>query len=166
MGWIWFDIALWYRVIQLNWVVSAYNFNLVNRMQIIWELSLGAILLSALLQLYPCYYTLHIIYSCTCWVPTISVLNLAYLLLRSWRRLWSTSIWCSRRAIATGRLPVELWCLSATMLPRVFDLVFCKTLFGNKYFILWHWLFCIHFLYGMCVNLIPGHTYYEYSVWP
>jgi hypothetical protein len=28
-----------------------------------------------------------------------------------------------------------------------------------------HWLFCIHFLYGMCVNLIPGHTYYEYSVW-
>jgi hypothetical protein len=20
-------------------------------------------------------------------------------------------------------------------------------------------------MYGMCVNLIPGHTYYEYSVW-
>jgi hypothetical protein len=36
---------------------------------------------------------------------------------------------------------------------------------GNKYFILRHWLFCIHFLYGMCVNLIPWHTYYEYSVW-
>jgi hypothetical protein len=29
---------------------------------------------------------------------------------------------------------------------RVHVLVFCKTLFG------------------MCVNLIPGHTYYEYSV--
>jgi hypothetical protein len=27
-------------------------------------------------------------------------------------------------------------------------------------------LFCIHFLYDMCVNLIPGHTYYEHSVWP
>jgi hypothetical protein len=21
------------------------------------------------------------------------------------------------------------------------------------------------FLYGMCVNLIPRHTYYEYSIW-
>jgi hypothetical protein len=42
---------------------------------------------------------------------------------------------------------------------------FCKTLFGNKYIILSHCLFCIHFLHGMCVNLIPKHTYYEYSVW-
>jgi hypothetical protein len=47
---------------------------------------------------------------------------------------------------------------------RVFDLVYCKISFGNKYIILWHWVSCIHFLYGMCVNLIPGHTYYEYSV--
>jgi hypothetical protein len=53
-------------------------------------------------------------------------------------------------AIITGQLPVELWCLSASMLVRVFDLVFCKT------------LFCIHFQYGMCGNFIPGHTYYEY----
>jgi hypothetical protein len=30
---------------------------------------------------------------------------------------------------------------------------------------MWHWLFCIQFLYGMCVSLIPRHTYYEYSVW-
>jgi hypothetical protein len=28
--------------------------------------------------------------------------------------------------IAPDRLSVVLWCLSATMLPRVFDLVFCK----------------------------------------
>jgi hypothetical protein len=27
-----------------------------------------------------------------------------------------------------------------------------------------HWLFCIHFLYDMCGNLIPGHTYYEHSI--
>jgi hypothetical protein len=40
------------------------------------------------------------------------------------------------RVIATGRLPVELWCLSAAMLSRVFDLVFCKTLFDNDYIIL------------------------------
>jgi hypothetical protein len=32
----------------------------------------------------------------------------------------------SRRAITLGRLPVKLWSLSAAMLPRVFDLVFCK----------------------------------------
>jgi hypothetical protein len=35
----------------------------------------------------------------------------------------------SRRAIATDRLPVELWSLYAVMLPTVFDLVFYKTLF-------------------------------------
>jgi hypothetical protein len=118
---IFVDHTLWYTLIQLNCVVSACNFNLVNRMLTIWESSLGAILLSTLLQLYPCYYTLHIIYSCTCWVPTISVLTLAHLVLRRWIRLWSTSIWCSRQAFAIGRLPVDLWCLSAAMLPRVFD---------------------------------------------
>jgi hypothetical protein len=42
----------------------------------------------------------------------------------------------SRRAITPDRLPLVLWCLSATMLLRVFDLVFCKTLFSNKYIIL------------------------------
>jgi hypothetical protein len=35
----------------------------------------------------------------------------------------------SRGAITPGRLSVELWCLSAAMLSRVLDLVFCKTLF-------------------------------------
>jgi hypothetical protein len=37
--------------------------------------------------------------------------------------------------ILTGRLPVELWCLFTAMPPRVFDLVFCKTLFSNKYYV-------------------------------
>jgi hypothetical protein len=78
----------------------------------------------------------------------------------------STLMRSSRRAITPGWLPTELRCLSTTMSLRVFDLVFCKTLFGNKYIILWHWLFYIHFLYGMYVNLIPGHTYYEHLVWP
>jgi hypothetical protein len=80
------------------------------------------------------------------------------------KKIWSTLIWCSKRAIATDQLSVELWCLSTVMLPRVFDLVFYKTLFSNKYYILWHWLFCIYFLYSMCVNLIPRHTYYEHPV--
>jgi hypothetical protein len=35
----------------------------------------------------------------------------------------------SRRAIAPGRLPVALWCLSTAVSSRVFDLVFCKILF-------------------------------------
>jgi hypothetical protein len=32
----------------------------------------------------------------------------------------------SRQAITPSRLPVELWCLSAAMLLRVFNIVFCK----------------------------------------
>jgi hypothetical protein len=72
----------------------------------------------------------------------------------------------SRRAITPGQLPVELWSLFTGVSLRVVDFVFCQTLFGNKYIILQHWLFCIHSLNGMCVNLIPGHTYYEYLVWP
>jgi hypothetical protein len=81
------------------------------------------------------------------------------------KEILDSSMRSSRRAITPGWLPVELWCRSAAVSSRVFALVFCKTLFDNKYIILWHWLLCIHFLYGMCVNLIPGHTYYEYSVW-
>jgi hypothetical protein len=66
------------------------------------------------------------------------------------KKIWSTTIWCSRRAIDTDRLTVELWCLSTMTLLRVFDLVLCKILFGNKYYILWHWLFYIHFLWYVC----------------
>jgi hypothetical protein len=47
---------------------------------IIGELSICAFLLTILLQFYPCYYLALSFYSCTCWVPTISVLNLAILL--------------------------------------------------------------------------------------
>jgi hypothetical protein len=81
------------------------------------------------------------------------------------KKVWRSTIWSSRWVIAPGQFPMELWCLFAAMLLRVLDLVFCKTLFGNRYYILWQWLFCIYFLNGRCVNLIPGHTYYEYSVW-
>jgi hypothetical protein len=35
-----------------------------------------------------------------------------------------------------GQLPVDLQYLSAAMSSRVFNLLFCKTLFGNKYIIL------------------------------
>jgi hypothetical protein len=40
------------------------------------ELSIGAFLLTILRKFYPCYYLALSFYSYTCWVPTISVLNL------------------------------------------------------------------------------------------
>jgi hypothetical protein len=149
-------------------VVSSCNFNLVNTMLLINESIVGAFLLTTLYLIYLVITLCISFIFCTCWVPTIIVVNLAIfpshsnLLLRSWRRLWSKLIWCSRWVIASGQLHVELWCLSTAMLLRVFDLVYYKTLFGNKYIILRHWLFCIHFLNGMCVNLISGRTYYEH----
>jgi hypothetical protein len=81
------------RLIQHNWVVLAYNFNVVISVLIIEESCIGAFLPIFLLQFYPCYYLALSLYSCTCWVPTISVLNLAIfpcysnLLLR--RRGWT-----------------------------------------------------------------------------
>jgi hypothetical protein len=133
---------------------------------IIWDSSIGVILHLTLLQLYPCYYGMHIIYfphllstnqKCTQLYPPAA---------QKLKKIWSTSIWSSRWAIVIGQLPAKLLCLSTAMLPRVFDLVFCKTLIDNKYYILWHLLFCIYFLYGMRVNLILVHIYYEHSIWP
>jgi hypothetical protein len=71
--WPWHDVAIesivtlfWIilcgNLIQLNWVVSTYNFNLVNRMLIINESRIGAFLQTTLLELYPYYYGMHIIY--------------------------------------------------------------------------------------------------------
>jgi hypothetical protein len=45
-------IILCDTLIKLNWVASAYNFNLVNRMLIINESSIGAFLLIALYLIY------------------------------------------------------------------------------------------------------------------
>jgi hypothetical protein len=111
------------------------------------------------------------IFPTTCWVPTINVLNVAIFPMlpkpaaQKLKKIWDSLMMSSRWAITPGRLPVVLWSRSTATLSRVFDLVFCKTFLCNKYFILRHWLFCIHFLNGMYVNLIPGRTYYEYSVW-
>jgi hypothetical protein len=65
------------RLIQHNWVVLAYNFIIVILVLIIGESSIGAFLLILLLQFYPYHYLALPFYSYTCWVPTISVLNLA-----------------------------------------------------------------------------------------
>jgi hypothetical protein len=68
------DHTFRYILIQLNWVVLAYNFNISKKVLIIYESCIGVFLLTALsFLLLPCIS----FYSCTCRVPTISVLNLA-----------------------------------------------------------------------------------------
>jgi hypothetical protein len=111
-------------------------------MLIINESSIGPFLLTPLYLIYLVISLCISFISCTCWVPIISVLNLAISPLphrpttQKLKKTWSTSIWCSRRAIAPDQLPTELCSLSTVMLPGVFDLVFCKTLFGNILYIM------------------------------
>jgi hypothetical protein len=82
------------------------------------------------------------------------------------KKIWCSSMRSSRQAITPGQLPVELWSLPLLYYRECSIYSFVRQYSCNKYIILRHWLLCIHFLYGMCVNLIPGHTYYEHSVWP
>jgi hypothetical protein len=79
---------------------------LINR-----ELSKCAFLFTLLLWYYPCYYLALSFYSCTCWVPTISVFNLTIfpyysnLLLR---RRWTEILWRGVLGYVLPRLPF-LW---------------------------------------------------------
>jgi hypothetical protein len=111
-------------------------------MLIINESSVDAFLLIALYLISPCYYHLHIIlflhllstnHKCTqpCYFPMLLKPAAQKL-----KKIWDSSMWSSRRAITPGRLPVELWWLSATMLSRVFDLVFGKDIIRQIYYIL------------------------------
>jgi hypothetical protein len=54
------------RLIKHNWVVLAYNLNIIILVLIIRESSIGVFLLTILLQLYPCYYLALSFYSYTC----------------------------------------------------------------------------------------------------
>jgi hypothetical protein len=54
------------RLIQHNWVVLAYNFNIVILVLIIGESGIGAFLLTIVLQFYPCYYLALSFYPYTC----------------------------------------------------------------------------------------------------
>jgi hypothetical protein len=104
-------------LIQHNWVVLAYNFNVVILVLRIGESCTGAFLLILLLQFYPCYYLALSFYCCTCWVPTISVLNLAIfpLLLKpaaqKKRMDWNSLTRSSRLRVAPVVVPVVLWSL-------------------------------------------------------
>jgi hypothetical protein len=126
MGWFWSSLCgtIWsieslldhtLGLIQHNWVVLAYNFNVVILVLIIGESCIGAFLLILLLQFYPCYYLALSFYFYTCWVPTISVLNLAIfpLLLKpaaqKKRMDWNSSTRSSRQRVAPVVVPVVLW---------------------------------------------------------
>jgi hypothetical protein len=83
-------------------------------MPTIGESCIGAVLLILLLQFYPYYYLALSFYSCTCWVPIISVLNLAIfpLLLKpaaqKERMDWNSSTRSSRLRVASVAVPVVL----------------------------------------------------------
>jgi hypothetical protein len=61
-----FMIILCDTLIKLNWVVLAYNFNLVNRMLIINDSSIGAFLLTTLYLIYLLVTFSISFISCTC----------------------------------------------------------------------------------------------------
>jgi hypothetical protein len=100
------------RLIQHNWVVLAYNFNVVIWVLIIGEVMYRYISAYPFITILSLYLSLSF-YSCTCRVPTISVLNLAIfpcyanLLLR--RRGWTKIL---RRGVLGYVLPrlLFLWC--------------------------------------------------------
>jgi hypothetical protein len=128
-------------------------------MLINYESCLGAFLLI----------TLYIsFYACTCWVPTISLLNLAIslcytnLLLKKWR--WTEILQREVLGYALPRL-LFLWCYgffrcSVSLESRlVFEDIICviNILYS------WHLAICEHFL-SVCGINDPGHTCDEYLV--
>jgi hypothetical protein len=142
---------------------------------IIGESSIGAFLLTVLLQFYPCYYLALSFYFYTCWVPTISVLNLAVfpsysiLLLRRWR--W---IGILRRGVL-GYMSPRLSFLWSYGVFRCSISLRVTLVFRNIIYViivLYSWLlFWEHFL-SVCVEqLILGiHTmstwfWHKYQVW-
>jgi hypothetical protein len=95
-----------------------------------------------------------IIYSCTCWVPTISVLNLAVfpLLLKpaaqNERMNWNSSMRSSRLHVALVVVPVVLWSLSlfhsAESHHSLRDTIYVIIILYS-----WHLVICEHF--WLCV---------------
>jgi hypothetical protein len=125
-------------------------------MLIIGVSSIGAFLLTILLKFYPCYYLALLFYPCTCWVPTISVLNLAIftyysnLLLRS--RRWTGNL---RRRVLGYVLPrlSFLWsyevfrCSDSLRVVIVFrDITYVTIILYS-----WYLIICEHFL-SVCVE--------------
>jgi hypothetical protein len=118
-------------------------------MLIIWESSLGAFMLSASIQFYLVITRCISFIFCTCWVPTISVLNLAIfpcysnLLLR--RRRWTGIL--RRRVLVLCCLS---WCYcvmesSAVPFHKRVVLVFRDIIYVISILYSWHLAICEHF---------------------
>jgi hypothetical protein len=106
--------------------------------------------LSILFQFYPCYYLAISFYCCTCWVPTISVLNPAIfpcysnLLLR--RRGWAGILRWGVRGYVLPRL-LFLWCYGVfrcSVSLRVI-IVFRDITYVIIILYSWHLVVCEHF---------------------
>jgi hypothetical protein len=117
---------------------------------IIGELCIGAFLLILLLQFYPSYYLSLSFYSCTCWVPTISVLNLAIfpcysnLLLR--RGGWTRILWRGVLGYVLPQLSF-LWCYRVfrCSVPLRVIIVFRDTIYVIIIVLYsWHLVICEH----------------------
>jgi hypothetical protein len=101
------------RLIQHNWVVLAYDFNLVILVLIIGELSIGAFLLTILFQFYPYYYlalsfVLHLLstnHKCT--QPSYFPLLLKPAAQKE-KMDWNSLMGSSRLRVARVTIPVEL----------------------------------------------------------
>jgi hypothetical protein len=117
---------------------------------IIGESCIGAFLLILLLQFYPCYYLALSFYSCTYWVPTISVLNLAIFpcysnLLLRWRG-WTGILWWGVLGYVLPRL-LFLWCYRVfhCSVPLRVVIVFRDTIYVIIILYSWHLAICEHF---------------------
>jgi hypothetical protein len=126
-------------------------------------------LLTIFLLFYPYYYLALSSYSYTCWVPTISVLNLAIfscysnLLLR--RRRWAGILQQRVLGYMLPRLPF-LWSYGVfrySILLRVI-IVFRDITYVINLLYLWHLVICEHFWVVCVEQLILGHAYDEYLV--
>jgi hypothetical protein len=99
----------------------------------------------------------HIIFH-TCWVSTISILNLAKLMLRSWIRVVGVLRWVILeasdypRSISCGIVVPFHCCILERFVLVFWRQYYCKSL----YYVLLHWLFYIYFLFDMCENLFLG----------
>jgi hypothetical protein len=112
---------------------------------------IGAFLLILLLQFYPWYYLALSFYSYTCWVPTISVLNLAIfpcysnLLLR--RRGWAEIIRWGVLGYVLPQLPFP-WCYAVfrCSVPLRVVIVFRDTIYVIIIILYsWHLVICEYF---------------------
>jgi hypothetical protein len=119
----------------------------------------------------PCYYYPCIsFYSCTYWVPTISILNLVIfpycpnLLLRRWR--WTKIFW---RWVLGYALPwlLFLWCYGVFRCSVLFwesHLSLLRYYLCNKYILFVTFVYPWTLFVPMCGTIDPGHTYDEYLV--